>query len=154
MLKTTNGDLFTGIDGNSIIAHGCNAQGKMNSGFAKELRERYSYGYDAYIASVNGPSRHMMGHVIWANNPQVNGLPIIANCITQEFYGNNPHALYVNYGAIEKSLKYVAEEGSRLRSKIHLPLIGGGLANGDRGYLIKLFEYVFYHNDATLWIKD
>lgn len=64
-----------------IIAHGCNAQGKMGSGFAKELRNRYPMAYDDYKAYEKEMGFLRIGQIAYS---AINDNLIIANCITQK----------------------------------------------------------------------
>lgn len=65
-----------------VIIHGCNTQGKMNSGVAKALREKYPTIYDDYIKGLNeyhvqiGESIHSCAKT-----------KIIGNLLTQNHYG-------------------------------------------------------------------
>lgn len=152
MLKIEHGDLFTNSDivndNRCVIAHGCNAQRVMGSGFALEIKTRYPEAYNKYMKS-----RMVMGSVIFAPIPFTK--IIVANCITQEFYGRNKNIVYVDYDSVKKSLTEIAKLCNMPVPSIpiHLPFIGGGLANGDRDDLLKIFNDVFIDSNATLWIN-
>jgi O-acetyl-ADP-ribose deacetylase (regulator of RNase III) len=147
MLHVTSGDLFSGIDENSIIVHGCNGQSVMGSGFAKEVRSRYP---DAYAVYMRAPS--MLGSVSYANSLEG---PVIANAITQEFYGRDKSVRYVSYDAVVEAMEKVKKyHSTRQHLNIHFPLIGGGLANGNHNILLSIYMAAFKTVDATLWLNS
>jgi hypothetical protein len=125
--------------------------GRMNSGFAKQLRQKFPEAYlDYHNSHQDTPLQ--VGDVILTKVERPEGNFEIASAITQKFYGRNPSVVYVDYDAVEKTLKWVAEGAKKFNQPIHLPFIGGGLANGDQTRLMKIFESVFTDVDATLWL--
>ena len=118
-----------------FIIHGCNAQGRMGSGFAKELRSRFPHAYDDYIAAYEaGNNRLKLGSVVYhAAETDL----IIANAITQEFYGYDG-SKYVSYDAIDDVFKELNHTASLLKTvsgkeevHFHFPKIGSALGGGD-----------------------
>lgn len=151
MLTVKHGDLFANVKPPALIVHGCNAQGKMASGFARKLRSRFPDAYKVYKAAEEAHGL-MMGDI---NGYTDTDGHIIVNAITQEFYGTDKNVVYVDYEAVEKALGTVARLAAQPLSgvAIHLPFIGGGLANGNRDKLLEIFERVFKDSDATLWLQ-
>lgn len=131
------GDLLLATAG--IIAHGCNAQGKMKSGVAGVIRARWPLAHTRYREAFISSTGIKPGMVIFAHAPD----KIIANCITQEFYGRNPNRVYVDYNAVadcmmflnKRAPMYVGEGG-----EVAMPLIGAGLANGEWGRIAEIIE--------------
>lgn len=150
-LQKKEGDLFAHATPECVIVHGVNCQGKMNSGFAKQLRERFP---DAYKTYKTAETTH--GLILGDINGYVdsNGFTII-NAITQDRYGRDKDVVYVDYEAVEKSMNIVAglvfEKGGP-DYPLHLPFIGAGLANGDEAKLLEIFETAFKDVNATLWL--
>jgi O-acetyl-ADP-ribose deacetylase (regulator of RNase III) len=148
MLKIVTGDLFDYAAPGSIIAHGCNLQGVMNSGFAKQIRLRFPENYLAYRQA-------------WRERALELGSFILVNCSTHHIfnaliqvrYGRDPAIQYVEYAAVKKSLRHAADYGRAYNVPIHLPLIGGGLGGGDSTELLHIFEEVFIHTQAVLYIQ-
>jgi len=100
------------------IAHGCNCQGKMNSGIAKHIREKYPNTFNAYIGFLNQPFVIPLGDYI----ATFEGTRIVFNLFTQEFYGRDGKQ-YASYEAIESSLLKAAT--AIVSHKIdHLPILG------------------------------
>lgn len=149
-LQIKKGDLFDHLSNPCLIAHGCNAQGKMNSGFAKQIRLRFPLAYMAYRED-------------WANGDTVLGSVgfvrcedsiTIANCTTQVYYGRTPGVKYASLDAVVTCLNTVVNYVKKLPSPILLPLIGGGLGGLDSDELISKFKEIFDDVDATLWLKE
>lgn len=157
-LKIVKGDIFDPkLDKVSrVIVHGCNAQGVMGSGIAKTIRGMYPEVYEDYkdYEEYNGLC---LGDVIQTIiHPRLR----IASIISQEYYGRDPNVVYVNYRALESALKSIVRhyktknEVQGTNIEIHLPFIGGGLANGDREYLLEAFNSIFANVDATLFVLE
>ncbi len=117
------------------IMHGCNAQGKMGSGVAKVLSDRYPEVREQYIKE----------HADWphTDKPFLGSLHVVEtdghtvfNAITQEFYGYDGK-LYASYDAIKQCLATVNEIMHVRRTltgeaqSVAMPLLGCGLAGGD-----------------------
>ena len=85
----------------SVIVHGCNAQGKMNSGVAKLIRQKYPKTYEEYMNHYN-----MYGLKLGEIIPVQCEQKWIVNAITQKYYGNGGKR-YVDYTAIRSCLKRV-----------------------------------------------
>lgn len=147
-LQTKQGNLFEHAKGPCLIVHGCNAQGKMASGFAATLRNHYPEAYTVYkkYQKANGLKVGDVSVIRFGNNV------IVANLVTQEFYGRDPNTVYVDYDAVEKTLADAAKFSEVHNLPLHMPFIGGGLANGDREVLLGIFNKIFANTDATLWL--
>jgi O-acetyl-ADP-ribose deacetylase (regulator of RNase III) len=153
--EVKHGDLFANVTAGHIV-HGCNAQGVMGSGFAKLVRDKYPEAYKAYVARHCETPLHL-GEVI---SIQVAPNLVIHNAITQEFYGTEKRQVY--YPAVHETLRKVTlapPERDPLHpviecTDVHFPLIGGGLAGGDKDILMDLFKRVFLWTEVkgTLWI--
>lgn len=117
------------------IAHGCNSQGVMGSGIAKQIKEQYPDAFKMYrIAFVK--SGLQIGTNIWSSYNNT----IIVNCITQPFFGNDKKR-YVSYDAISDCMKDI---NSNLFNagiyEIGLPLIGAGLGGGNWNIISSIIE--------------
>lgn len=160
-----------------IIVHGCNAQGVMASGIAKEIRAKYPENYDKYHEYCRTHSNNkvgILGHVIW-HQPKP-GL-WIANAITQLNYGRDPSVQYVDYQAVQKAFRAIAqtvvnnmhyefEVALKTNAEsiddelfvVHYPTIGAGLGNGDWAIINDIIQQEFDSStgmmdlDRTLWL--
>lgn len=127
-METIRGNVFDAfLYPNSLVVHGCNAQGVMGSGVAKVVRNDFPAAYYEYVRKYE-ESGLKLGDVI-----PVMVLPsrYIINAITQEFYGRDGKR-YVNYHAIEVCFgqvrKFVDQNGIET---INYPKIGAGLGGGN-----------------------
>jgi hypothetical protein len=157
-LKVIKGDIFDPKleEVNRIVVHGCNAQGVMGSGIAKTIRDMYPEVYEDYKEHEEVRGLYLGDIIQTLIHPKLR----IASIITQEYYGRDFSVVYVNYWAIKDALTRLVRhfktkneiQGTNI--EIHLPFIGGGLANGDRAVLLEIFEEVFKDFDATLFVLD
>lgn len=110
-----------------IIVHGCNSKGKMRSGVAKAIREEYPDTYNVYIDQYN-KNGLKVGSVVWCYTYGV----IIANAITQEFFGYDGKK-YASYDAIDECFREINNTLMSIdhsQVSLNFPLIGcdlGGL---------------------------
>lgn len=145
-----------------IIAHGCNARGKINKGVAKAIREHWPEAAAAYLREAE--HGYKLGDVVWAPTTPGQGSllgeaedsKLIAHVITQEWYGNDGKR-YVSYDAVDAGLRKVAARAIELNIReIAIPTIGAGLGGGYwpviHGILLKITydtgaRFVVYHNN-------
>ncbi|WGM49518.1 phosphatase [Escherichia phage vB_Ec-M-J] len=132
-----------------IIAHGCNAQGKMGSGFAKELRNRYPMAYDDYKAYEKEMGFLRTGQISYSS---ISDDLLIANCITQQYYGNDG-SKYVSYDAIDdvfKQLKYLCNVERTVH--VHFPKIGADLGGGNWNVIKEIIDHRLVNAEKHLYI--
>lgn len=128
------------------IAHGCNAQGKMNSGVAKAIREAYPEAYEVYMHKDGVGGGLHLGEVTLAEsncNKTHMGSRWIANIITQQFYGYDGRK-YVDYNALRAGLTIAADRLMKEQNifEIGLPKIGGDRGGGDWEIIKEIIESV------------
>lgn len=127
-----------------IIVHGCNAQGVMGSGVAKQLRATYPEiftHYSQHLETKRVLGLPALGSIAYSH---VTDDLIIANCITQEYYGRDGRK-YVRYEALRKCLHYLSVH---IAAPIHIPyLIGAGLGGGDEKTILEIFNKTLYNNN-------
>lgn len=141
MIFTINGDLFkdipiNGSDDLIIIAHGCNAQGKMRSGFAKTVRSLNEGVFTSYIKSG-----HKLGTVSYF---ELYHNIYVANCITQQYYGYDG-AKYTSYDAVDSCFKQINEFikqklPNNKRAQLFFPKIGAVLGGGNLEIINKIID--------------
>jgi O-acetyl-ADP-ribose deacetylase (regulator of RNase III) len=121
-----------------VFVHGCNAQGVMGSGVAKEVKAKYPKAFESYAAAH---ARHAL-KLGTQTSVEVRPNFWIVNGVTQEFYGREPGRVYVNYDAV----RHVFREAGRLAEEKNLPLlfplIGCGLGGGDWARVTQIIEEV------------
>lgn len=127
------------------LAHGCNAQGKYNSGLAKQIREVYPDVYQSYMRG-----NMTLGTINATYSYKAN--KTFFNCITQEYYGRDKTIRYIDYNAIEECIKKISQFIYNVKSNtltngqfnindhVALPKIGCGLGGGDWYIISKIIE--------------
>lgn len=123
-----------------IIAHQVNCMGVMNSGIAKQIREKYPVVYTEYKRNLQPPgsSEYMFGksQIIFCCGHT------IFNIFGQFKYGTDRQ--YTDYNAVKSAFedaldKYRGDNSQQIT--IAIPYgFGCGLAGGDWGTMIKLLE--------------
>ena len=116
-----------------FVAHCCNAQGRMGSGFAKELRDRNPSVYDAYLADFKDGQTYMgQAYPVIGDDGRT-----YFNIIGQQFFGYDGKR-YVSYDALADAFQHI----NSLPDIDHLamPLIGAGLAGGKWSIISSIIE--------------
>lgn len=138
MIEVKTGDILSVKEG--IIVHGCNCQGKMNSGIAKLIRAKWPAVYEAYIKRHEQSGLQLgdivaVGHRktrhVHAESLQIPGQLIVVNAMTQLNYGRDKNIVYVDYEAVFLAFAKINVIASNTGLTVHFPLIGCGLGNGD-----------------------
>lgn len=151
-IKQVHGNLLSVKHG--ILVHGCNAKGKMGSGFADKLKAAYPGAFRAYRSQFEARGLQL-GSVIYYDVPSIDDDQrlIIANAITQENYGRDKSIVYVDYPSVSACFDNIAAKARSLNLPVHFPLIGCGLANGDWDEVAARIEKALGPEiDKTLWI--
>ena len=119
-----------------IVVHGVNCQGKMGSGVALAIRNRWPGVYKAYRSEFEKRGKNnasLLGFVQFVNTGEgvkAFGLELyVANLFSQLYYGRDG-AKYANPEAISQGLATVAEFARTRKLPVYMPKIGcnlGGL---------------------------
>ena len=142
------GDLIKSVHTDAII-HGCNAQGKMGSGFAKSLRDVYPEIFLPYAKECK--AREMLGKNIPVHFQDMS----IINAVTQQYYGRNPHFKYVDYLAVRQCFNAANITcDQHMYKTLNMPLIGAGLANGDWKIISGIVESECTLVRPVVWVQD
>lgn len=120
-----------------VIVHGCNAQGVMGAGIAKQIALKFPNAYKVYRKAYLENTLDL-GSVHWADCTS----HIIGNAITQEYYGRG--SIQVQYIHIKEAMFEVEQvlsvEGY---DKVALPKIGAGLGGGNWSIIENIIEKTF-----------
>ena len=164
------------LDHDGPIAHGVNCQGKMNSGVAKAIREKYPQHYEDYISQLQyfkegrdkddyygfGMSEpDVLGKLVYTFDVSRSDQDFIAGIFSQENYGYDGKR-YVNYAAIATGfttlnyfdLHYTTEPQEHIwdSRKLGIPKIGAVRGGGDWSIIEQII------NDATpnleIWVYE
>lgn len=162
-IKIIDGDL---LDTKAhYICHQVNCQGKMGSGVAKQIREKFPKVYKQYKLKCDGSKRIMMergidkspllsqAQIVYVGNDNTNP-QAICNLFSQDQYGYNGKQ-YTDYGAFEKcllQLKRMVPAGETIAMPYK---IGCGLGGGDWNTVLGIITKVL-SDDYTveLWRKE
>ena len=105
-----------------VIPHGVNCKGKMASGVAKAIKEKWPKVYNAFMEIPPSPAN--LGRV---QSVRVDYDVYVVNCFTQRSYGRDPNTIYADPDAIYKTLSKVFRFAYFNGKGIYMPKIGCGL---------------------------
>ena len=158
MIKIIDGDLLE--SGADIICHQVNCQGKMNSGIAKQIREKYPEVYLQYKQLCTRKS-NLLGHY---QTVHTNDGTYIVNFFSQNNYGYDGKQ-YTDLDALRKCLLGIKAQFAFLkqgkgepgteRFRLAMPYKIGccrGGANWDEVY--DIIDEVFKDYEVELWRLD
>ena len=130
-----------------VIVHGANCFNTMGAGIAKTIKEDF---YKAYLAdqyTVKG-DRTKIGTYTQAtiNMPETNHKLTVVNAYTQYTYGRGRDLF--EYEGFEKILDSLNVEFKG--KKIGFPLIGCGLAGGNKERILEMIENQLKEQEVTV----
>jgi len=120
-MQYINKDITTVTRG--VVAHGVNCQGKMGSGVALAIKNKWPSAYTTYRSVPTG--KQMLGACIIVT---IEEDLFVANCFTQVFYGIGGR--FASPDAIKESLQRAFEWAMYFDVPLYMPKIGsarGGL---------------------------
>ena len=150
-VRVIDGDLFNTTA--KYICHQVNCKGKMGSGVAKQIRDKYPEVYSAYRLECNlfdeqGLPKSLPGIILPV---QADDGKVIINMFAQNNYGYDD-ACYTDYRAFQMCLIEISEllpEGSAIAMPYR---IGCGLGGGDWSTIKALItKYLGKKFDVELW---
>lgn len=122
------------------IIHGCNAQGVMGAGVARQIRQTYPEAFQTYVFDLKDKRLYLGDVSIYWHNA---GLAI-HNAITQIEVGSNKRQ--VNYWAIAKVFEHAITFCKDFKMDLNFPKIGAGLTGGDWDIIEQIINDVDYKN--------
>ena len=129
-IQYEKGDIFKSPY--KFIVHGCNAQGVMGAGFAKQVRTHYPYAYDKYRSTFE-TSGLRLGETQFVRCR----VRTIINAVAQLYYGRKK-IRYVSYDAIASCMAGIEE--ALYGETVAMPMIGAGLAGGEWSIISSIIE--------------
>ena len=164
-MKYTNGNLLDLAEQGKfdIIVQGCNCQNTMNSGIAKQIRERYPKAYLADQVTQKGD----LGKLGCFTQAYINGTRLdsaqhpvhysftVLNAYTQAQYGYDQKQ-YVDYdavGRVFKQIKLLYDMNPMSAIKIGIPMIGTTRGGGDWTVIESIIEGLNF-SDLTVVCYD
>lgn len=133
-------DIFDGQPNSCIIVQQVNTQGRMASGLAKAIRNKYPQVYDHYRAEYE-LELLKLGYTSYI---EVEHNKYVANICGQEFYGRDGKR-YTDYEALRTGLEDVKIMAEALKVDVVIPnKLGCGLGGGDwNGVVLPMIEEIF-----------
>ena len=153
-IPIVEGDIFASDA--KIIIHQVNCKGKMNSGVAKQVREKYPIVFECYKSWCDDESRNpkqlekspLLGQaqIVYIEDKKVGDIVsdgrIVVNLFSQDGYGYDGKC-YTDYAAMLKGLQSIASQFSK-GEKIGIPyLIGCCRGGGDLSVVSSMIEEIF-----------
>lgn len=151
MIKHIKCDIFE--SGADIICHQVNCQGAMNSGIAKQVRDKYPEVYESYSWYCK-QSNELLGkaYPTYIHPRHNTKTKIICNLFAQENYGYDGKC-YTNYDALKSCLMEVASYPGY--KTIAIPyLMSCHRGGGDWNVVYKMIEEVFADSDCDVLICE
>jgi O-acetyl-ADP-ribose deacetylase (regulator of RNase III) len=148
-IQWVSGDLFANTYQAQAFAHGCNCQGSMGAGIAKEFRSRYPRMFEEYRRRCKAlPREFNLGDVfLWKDQPQ----PWVFNLATQEAYWR----ARASYEAIETCLTRMrALAESENVQRVAMPRIGAGYGGLSWKKVRAIIERTFADWSFTLIVYE
>ena len=162
MIKIIDGDLLT--SGADIICHQVNCQGKMNSGVAKQIREKWPEVYNAYINIIEESKfsgLELLGfcQFLYIKKQKI----FIANLFGQNYYGYD-NEQYTDMDALKNSLLmlrnhvYNLTKGKNIsKSEIRIAMpwkIGCDRGGANWTDVYSMIHFIFEDYNVELWRLD
>jgi O-acetyl-ADP-ribose deacetylase (regulator of RNase III) len=141
MIENRTGNVLDVTTG--IIVHGCNCQGVMGSGIAREIKNRFPIAFHEYERVYR--SRGLkLGEISFV---EVSPNKFIINANTQDNYGSGGKR-FVSYDAIADAFTEVVrfaetiEKHRETKLDVVFPMIGAGLGGGDWKIISAIIDVV------------
>jgi hypothetical protein len=145
-VEIIEGDLLDAFDRGevNVIGHVVNCQGKMSSGIAKSIRERYPDVYESYY--------NIDWHTMFGGAQEVitKDEGSIVNLFAQYNYGYDGKK-YLNYGALGQALLEM-QSVCQYHDIIGFPYkMGSDRAGGDWDIVLEMIEYYFKDHQVKVY---
>ena len=147
MIKHIKGDIF---DSNAdVIIHQVNCQGEMNSGVAKQVREKYTWVYGKYKQTCDKCKKSRQKMLGRCQEVFIDENRVVVNMFAQKDFGYDGK-LYTDYEALESCLR-VVNDVYRGKSVAIPYLMGCHRGGGNWDYVSRLIETALVDCDVTLY---
>ena len=137
-----------------VIVHGCNCFNTMGAGIAKQIAKKYPHIYEIDKQTEFG-SKDKLGTYTFGtciakkSNPPK--LFTIINAYTQ--YSYSTQSPQFEYKAFDTILSMIEEDFNHVNS-IGFPLIGCGLAGGDKNTILSMIEEFSKHFNGKVTVVE
>ena len=148
LIEIVEGDLLT--TENNLILHQVNCQGKMNSGVAKQIRNKYPQVYNDYLRHYNNvkDKEELLGKI---SATEVNESQYVVNMFSQFNYGYEGNR-YTNYEAIYRCLEKVSVVAEQKGFSVALPYnIGCDRGGANWNIVYSMVNELFKNIKTTIY---
>jgi len=132
-----------------VIVHGCNCFNTFGKGIALSIKNKFPEAYDADCNTISGDRSKLGTYSSVVVRNDAGGELGIINAYTQYTYWDRSVPVLFEYDAFQKILDNFSEfrvPGERWG----FPLIGCGLAGGDKERILKMIETTLAGMDVTI----
>jgi O-acetyl-ADP-ribose deacetylase (regulator of RNase III) len=137
-IEFVEGNLFDPMYSFDAYAHGCNCQGLMGAGIAKEFKKLYPDMFKKY-QDLCDKNLFRHGEIFIWDEKSVSGLPAVINMATQQHIGSCARLEYV-----ERCCRKIDKIGiERGYDWIGMPRIGCGIGGLSWRYVKQLLKDIF-----------
>lgn len=153
LIKIVNGDLLDAKE--NLILHQVNCQGKMNSGVAKSIREKWGRVFDRYSNLVN---QHFHSNSLLGSAQSVlvdeESQQHVVNLFSQENYGYDGKR-YTSYDALYECLEKVSKVARQNGYSVALPYnMGCDRGGANWNVVYTMIEEVFKNHTKPIVIYN
>lgn len=151
MVEIVLGDLLEAPE--DIIVHQVNCQGKMGSGIALQIKNKYPSAYEDYMHLFkNKKSRpELLGDVRVTMLKDEKECKYIAHLFGQERYGYDGQR-YTNYEAIYKGLEYISQQAKKFNKTVAIPYrLGSDRGGANWEIIYKMIEELFVAENTKIY---
>lgn len=140
----------------NVVVHGCNAQGVMGSGVAKQIRDKYPAAFDVYRKEYEAAGLPLGSFTV---APVENDTKRIVNLVTQQYFGKDGKR-YINYEALYSGLSDIRDllVGPKSMGRnwtLAIPAwIGCGLAGGEPLIVQAMVEDLFLRSEIDCVVVE
>lgn len=160
MIETRIGDMLENVYPDHTVAkimtHGTNCQGRMGSGIAPLIKQKYPSAYEVYRKQYLTDTGLVLGNITCAAPFQKVPFIIVNSNIQDKYRGYHnddgtiepANKVYCDYNALESCFTHINTKAKAvldlcsLPVEVHFPLIGCGLANGDWNIVSEIIDRV------------
>ena len=157
MIETRIGDMLVNVlptpNVVKIMTHGTNCLGRMGSGIAPLIKQKYPEAYEVYRNQYNSPTGLTLGQITYCT-PKMSVYPfLVVNSNIQHKYRGykNPDGtiepydkVFCDYDAMQSCFKQINDIAIMLVDQfpveVNFPLIGCGLAGGDWNIVSQIID--------------
>lgn len=150
-MKLSTGDVTEAAE--DIIIHQVNCQGKMNSGVARAIRNKWPSAFNDYLAFWKAADNKsdLLGKVLLS---QVGDNKFVAHIFGQFNYGYDG-ARYTSYDALYDGLKFIKDLAQKYNKSVALPSkIGSDRGGADWFVVESMIHSIFKDYEVHLYLLE